>query len=123
MIDVGIPLAGDPAGVVGVKDRLLVRVICKLAVPVAPVGTVITIGDHAVVEGGTNCASPGFDALQVAPAAPVPQKYPHIGTADPSGMVAVAGAAVRLTVCAFVAATPSRRTVAPRTAFFRIALR
>ena len=46
----------------------------------------------------------GFSALQVwAPlAAAVPltvQLYPHIGTAVPSGNVAVVGAAVRLTTC------------------------
>src|SRR5579859_495255 len=47
-----------------------------------------------------------------------------MGTADPSGRVSEDGAAVRLICCCAVATpAPNRRTAAPRTAAFVIALR
>jgi hypothetical protein len=90
MIDVGTVFAVEEP--VGVNVRLFVRLICNP--PVAPVGTVITTGDQPPEEAG-------FNAAQVAPEPDtvVPQLYPHIGTAEPSGKVAVTGPAVKLTCC------------------------
>jgi hypothetical protein len=78
---------------VGVNERLFVRLIVRLC----PVGTVITTGDQIA---GVIVAA-GFNGTQVAvePVAAPPQLYPHIGTAVPSGRIAVAGPAVRLTCC------------------------
>jgi hypothetical protein len=75
-----------------VNERLFVRLIVRLC----PVGTVITTGDQMA-----GVIAAGFNGVQVAvePVAAPPQLYPHIGTAVPSGKVAVAGPAVRLTVC------------------------
>jgi hypothetical protein len=92
-IDVGTVLA--VVALAGVKARLFVRLMVRLAVPVEPGATVITTGDQAVADGVA--ANAGFNEVQVAAVAAVPQKYPHMGTAEPSGNVAVAGAAVRLT--------------------------
>src|SRR5215469_8597696 len=67
----------------------------------------------------------GFRAahVAVAPGAAVPQKYPHIGTAVPSGRVVVVGATVKLTVCwPKLALTPNRRIEATSRAAFMIAL-
>jgi hypothetical protein len=50
--------------------------------------------------------------------------YPHIGTIEPSGMVAVVGPAVKLTCCwARRAVAPRRRIVTAHTAVFRVAFR
>src|SRR3954454_749260 len=46
-----------------------------------------------------------------------------MGTGFPSGRVAVAGPAVKLTDCAAAAAVPRRRTAAPHTAVLIMALR
>jgi hypothetical protein len=72
-MEVGIVFAAAPVGVVGVKDRLFVRLIVKLVAPVAA-GTVMTTGDH--VAGVVPTASePGLSAAQAAdPATCVPQK-------------------------------------------------
>src|SRR5271169_1226183 len=102
--------------VAGVNERLLVRLIVKPW----PEGTVITTGDHAVP------ADPGFVAAHVAvePLTAVPQKYPHIGTTEPSGRVVVVGAAVRLTCCWPKAATvPARSIPARSTDAFIVELR
>src|ERR1700730_7840208 len=73
---------------VGVNDRLFVRLIVRLC----PVGTVITTGDQMA-----GVIAAGFSGAQVAvePVTAAPQLYPHIGTAVPSGRIAVAGPAVR----------------------------
>jgi hypothetical protein len=67
--------------------KLLVRLIVKVAVPE---GTLITTGDQPVAAV--------FKAVQVAGATAAVQLYPHIGTADPSGSVAVDEPAVKLTL-------------------------
>jgi hypothetical protein len=76
--EVGIVFAAAPVGVVGVNERLLVRLIVKLvAVPVA-MGTVITTGDQpfitaaAVAVAGVVTAA-GFDAAHVAVPGVVPR--------------------------------------------------
>src|SRR5215469_4231161 len=95
--------------------RLLVRLIASP--PVAPVGTVMTTGDQTVV-----VVAAAFKAAQVAvePATTAPQLYPHIGTAVPSGRIAEAGPAVRLTCCwATEALAPRRRIQTARTAVFK----
>src|ERR1035438_8216454 len=69
-IDVGILFAPDR------NERLLVRLIVRAC----PEGTVITTGDQPVAVG--------FNAAHVAAGPlPVPQKYPHIGTVEPSATV------------------------------------
>jgi hypothetical protein len=66
-------------------------------------GIVITTGDQVPVDGVVAVAAAvtdfGFNAAQVAVelATVVPQKYPHMGTSEPSGIVTVVGAAVRAT--------------------------
>jgi hypothetical protein len=85
-----------------------------------PVGIVITTGDQV---GGV-VSDAGLSALQVAFGAEpltAPQKYPHMGTTDPSGRVTEVEAAVRLTVCwANETLTPRRRTDIARTAVFKV---
>jgi len=79
-MDVGIEFAVAPAGVVGVNERLFVRLMVRLVVPVVAAGTVITTGDQAfitapaVAEAAVVTAF-GFRAAQVAVAfvASVPQ--------------------------------------------------
>src|ERR1035438_9084653 len=73
-IDVGILFAPDR------NERLLVR----LMVRACPEGTVITTGDQVfdVTDAGFNAAQVATGAVLVAG---VPQKYPHIGTVQPSG--------------------------------------
>src|SRR5216684_1623308 len=85
------------AAPVGVNDRPFVRLI----VNACPVGTVIITGDQPARVVAVARSAFGFNFAQVAvePVAARPQLYPHIGTWDPSGSVAVAGAAVRLTTC------------------------
>jgi hypothetical protein len=92
--------------------RLLVRLIVRLVEPDSAAGTVINTGDHA----------PVLRFAQVAVTAAV-QVYPHIGTEFPSGRMRVLDPAVRLTDWAEAMPAPRRRTDAPRTAVFRIALR
>jgi hypothetical protein len=75
---VGTVFAVAPVGVVGVNDRLFVRLIVRL-VPVETYGTVITTGDQVAGTGGVAVGLPteyGFNAAQVAvaPVAAVPQK-------------------------------------------------
>jgi sulfur carrier protein ThiS len=68
-------------------------------------GIVITTGDQVPVADAVAVAAAvtdvGFNAAQVAVelATVAPQKYPHMGTIEPSGIVTVVGAAVRLTAC------------------------
>src|ERR1700690_59730 len=104
-MDVGITF-GVVLPVAGVNERLLVRWIVKPW----PEGTVITTGDHCVP------ADAGFVAAHVAvePPTTVPQKYPHIGTIEPSGSVVEVGAAVRLTCCCPKAATAPARSIPAR---------
>jgi hypothetical protein len=106
---------------VGVKVRLLVRLIVKLC----PAGTVITTGDQPAGVVVVARGAFGFNGAQVAvePATAAPQVYPHIGTVEPSGSVTEVGPAVKLTLCwAAAVPAPRRRTVARRTAGVRIAL-
>jgi hypothetical protein len=81
------------------------------------VGIVITTGDQVPPDAG-------FSALHVAfgvEPLTAPQKYPHMGTTDPSGSVTEAGAAVRMTVCcANEMLAPRRRTDIARTAVFKV---
>src|ERR1035438_5290711 len=111
-IDVGI-LFGAPDVV---NERLLVSWIAKP--PAAPVGTVITTGDQPVAVG--------FNAAHVAvePLTAVPQKYPHIGTVEPSAMVTLVGATLKLIVCWPKAATAAKgRIPSIRTAAFSLFLK
>jgi hypothetical protein len=97
-----------------------VRLFVKLIVRSCPVGTVITTGDQ--VSGVVTVNAAGFNGPQVAvPPVGLPQVYPHIGTAVPSGIVAVAGPAVRFTVCwAADTPTPRRRIHTAMTAVFKV---
>jgi hypothetical protein len=66
MSDVGTVFAVAPA-VVGVNERLLVRLIVRLVrVPAAPTGTVITTGDHVDATPAVVDTEAGFNAAQVA---------------------------------------------------------
>src|SRR4051794_26013322 len=94
-----------PALVVNVSR--FVRLIWRTC----PDGTVITTGDQT---SGFGPAAAGLRGAQVAAgtafvATAAPQPYPHIGTACPSGKVAVAGPTVRLTCCCAKAAPLPRR--------------
>jgi hypothetical protein len=96
---------------VGVNERLLARLMVRFE----PVGTVIITGDQPVAEG--------FALAHVAPPADPLQVYPHMGTVVPSGRVVDDGPAVRFTDWAAARPVPTRRTAAPRSAVFMIALR
>jgi len=64
------------------------------------------------LKGGDQApAAPGFSAAQVAvdPLTAPPQLNPHMGMLDPSGIGALAGAAVRLTCC-WATAPPASRS-------------
>jgi len=89
-----------PVGVGGWNERLLVRLIVRAC----PVGTVITTGDHVVVAGRIQRGARGGGGG----AGGAPQKYPHIGTVEPSAGVTLVGAAVRLMVCWPKAATAAK---------------
>jgi hypothetical protein len=102
-----------PAAPVIGKLRLLVRLITRSC----PEGTVITTGDQVFEP-----IVAGFSGLQVVfgvmpPTRP--QKYPHIGTVEPSGNVTVVGIAVRFT-WARERLAPRRRTDIARTAVFKV---
>ena len=71
-MEVGIVFAVAPVGVVGVNERLFVRLIVKLvAVPAAAMGTVITTGDQVPA-----VPAAAFSAAHVAvePVTAVPQE-------------------------------------------------
>jgi hypothetical protein len=93
-----------------VKVRLLVRLITRSC----PEGTVITTGDQ-VAEAGFSGWHVVFGVLPPT----APQKYPHIGTVEPSGSRAEVGIAVRLT-WAREKLAPRRRTDIARTAVFKV---
>jgi hypothetical protein len=84
-----------PLGVV--NERLLVRLIVRLC----PVGTVMMTGDQLPAD------TEGFKGAQFAFAAT--HVYPHMGTCEPSGKVAVLGPAVKPTVVCATAATAATR--------------
>jgi hypothetical protein len=71
--EVGIVFAVAPVGVVGVNERLFVRLIVKLVNPELAIGTVITTGDHVA---GVVVTDAGFNAAHdaVEPVTAMPQK-------------------------------------------------
>src|ERR1700694_2845044 len=87
-----------------------------------PDGTVITTGDQT----SGFAAAAGLKGAQVAAGAEfvataTPQLYPHIATACPSGSVAVAGPAARVSCCcASAAPLPTRSAEATSAALMSI---
>jgi hypothetical protein len=80
----------------------------------------IVIAAHA---GGVPTFGASDAHVAVDPATAVPQKYPHMGTVVPSGIVAVVGFAIRLICCWPNAATAAKRRNALATsAAFNVAL-
>jgi hypothetical protein len=76
-MEVGTGFAAAPAGVVGVKERLFVRLIVRVAGAAAvPAGTVITTGDHPAGVVAVAAGAFGFNAAHAAvdPVTALPQK-------------------------------------------------
>src|SRR3981081_179365 len=94
----------------------------------------LELAGAVMITGDQLPAALGLRALQVAlPEAvltgsvvigsgAMPQVYPHIGTACPSGSTACVGVAVRSTLCAIAAPLAARRTEAASPVLLRAAL-